>query len=179
MIVSLSQVEEKHVHRLFDIADADGQGDIDYEEFVHKFAPSGDVLSKPRVRGKQLDLLIRRQCIRLQVQSDTLPLRPHAQEKSEPTPEITQTMRGVSQSEVDQVLRKPLVQRLRTRLYQKGDSAKPVFRRYDVDGDGCLSVETLTKCCETLVTGVVGKGRGTPFRERSSVSLPLSQTLCN
>ncbi|GAX76324.1 hypothetical protein CEUSTIGMA_g3770.t1 [Chlamydomonas eustigma] len=74
-------------------------------------------------------------------------------ELQEPTQEIKEAI-SISSSVADQALRKPMLHKLRKRLYEKANAANYVFQQEDVDRDGCLSVDVLTKCCNVLVPGI-------------------------
>ncbi|KAG1669669.1 hypothetical protein FOA52_002053 [Chlamydomonas sp. UWO 241] len=61
---------------------------------------------------------------------------------------------GMGPEEVEAVLRSPLTHELQQRLCAKASKAHRMFARHDVNRDGYLSVDELTKCCSTLVPGI-------------------------
>lgn len=60
----------------------------------------------------------------------------------------------ISLDDVAAVQRSPLVYELSRRLYTKANCAHPVFKQFDLNGDGFLSVDELSTCCSALVPGI-------------------------
>ena len=46
---------------------------------------------------------------------------------------------------------------LKKSLYSRGSCAHNVFSKYDINGDGYLSMDELTKCCGSVVPGGWGE----------------------
>ncbi|GFR53010.1 hypothetical protein Agub_g15701 [Astrephomene gubernaculifera] len=134
-------VPRDQADRLFDLSDLDGDGRLDYSEFVARFEEQGG----RRQRQPRAEVEARKK-------EGAQRLQPLDSMRHEEGP---QPQQQVPEEVAEGALRSPLVYDLARSMYGRGAAgAAAVFQRYDGTRSGRLGLSELTRGCQDLVPGI-------------------------